>query len=346
MGDHCVPRAYLRAFCDAPRSEYLFAYERHTGRCFRSNVKNVAQERGFFPKDVERRLEQEIESPANVVLQKIRARQQISETEKVTLATYMATLMKRVPSHRQWLAGRIPDQLNETFGKLVEGLKELRQGRPDLASKIDHRLLQVQTLRNAYEEKLPPGLLERVNEPWPGVNVVAALAAMTWRLCTADGPSFFVTSDNPLFFFSCWGVASQLSEVSFPIDTRLVLHGSFQPGRDCCYSPVSQQLVKELNRRAVSVAKRHIFYFRREEWLASVRKRPMRGQFETGEDVAALRRFVGLSQAQLAQALEISVHTLRNWEQGRRRPEGPALALLHIAARHPRIIRENLAPAA
>jgi putative transcriptional regulator len=38
----------------------------------------------------------------------------------------------------------------------------------------------------------------------------------------------------------------------------------------------------------------------------------------------------------------ISGHTLRNWEQGRRQPDGPAIARLRIAARHPRIIRENL----
>jgi DNA-binding transcriptional regulator YiaG len=75
---------------------------------------------------------------------------------------------------------------------------------------------------------------------------------------------------------------------------------------------------------------------------ASVRKRLMLGQFESGEDITALRRFVGLTQVQLASALGISVHTLRNWEQGRRRPEGPAIALLRIAARHPRIIRENV----
>ena len=77
-----------------------------------------------------------------------------------------------------------------------------------------------------------------------------------------------------------------------------------------------------------------------------VRRRLMRGQFESGADVAALRRFVGLTQKQFAQAMSISVHTLRNWEQNRRRPEGPALALLRIAARHPRIIRENIKSAA
>lgn len=79
---------------------------------------------------------------------------------------------------------------------------------------------------------------------------------------------------------------------------------------------------------------------------ASVRKRLMLGQFESGEDIAAVRRFVGLTQVEFARAMSISVHTLRNWEQGRRHPEGPAVALLRIAARHPRIIRENLATVA
>lgn len=74
---------------------------------------------------------------------------------------------------------------------------------------------------------------------------------------------------------------------------------------------------------------------------ARVRHRLMQGQINSGEDIAALRRFVGLTQTRFAHAMGISVHTLRNWEQGRRHPEGPAIALLRIAARHPRIIREN-----
>ena len=75
------------------------------------------------------------------------------------------------------------------------------------------------------------------------------------------------------------------------------------------------------------------------------RMRILRGELRA-EDVAALRRFVRLSQEDFAHALGISVHTLRNWEQGRRRPEGPAMALLRIAARHPRVLHENLRAAA
>ena len=76
------------------------------------------------------------------------------------------------------------------------------------------------------------------------------------------------------------------------------------------------------------------------------RQRIMRGELEGGDDVVALRRFLGMTQQSFSAALGISIHTLRNWEQGRRRPEGPALALLRIAARHPRVLRENLAATA
>ncbi len=79
---------------------------------------------------------------------------------------------------------------------------------------------------------------------------------------------------------------------------------------------------------------------------ATQRRRIMRGQIESGADIVAVRRFVGLSQVAFSSALGISVHTLRNWEQGRRNPEGPALALLRIAARHPRIVREAAESAA
>jgi putative transcriptional regulator len=75
------------------------------------------------------------------------------------------------------------------------------------------------------------------------------------------------------------------------------------------------------------------------------RRRIIAGQLQPG-DVAALRRFICLTQEQFAQALGISVHTLRNWEQDRVTPDGPGLALLRIAARHPRILRENLESAA
>jgi len=78
---------------------------------------------------------------------------------------------------------------------------------------------------------------------------------------------------------------------------------------------------------------------------SNVRRRIMAGKMEHG-DIRALRTFLGLTQDALARAMGISVHTLRNWEQGRRYPEGPALALIRIAARHPQILHQHLSDAA
>jgi putative transcriptional regulator len=60
-------------------------------------------------------------------------------------------------------------------------------------------------------------------------------------------------------------------------------------------------------------------------------------------DVAAVRRQTGLSQAAFSRRIGVSTATLRNWEQGRRRPEGPARVLLAMLARNPRIVEETLA---
>jgi putative transcriptional regulator len=80
------------------------------------------------------------------------------------------------------------------------------------------------------------------------------------------------------------------------------------------------------------------------ELLASVKQGAaiMKGQmqpsrsFEFPEtEVRALRDQFGLSQDKFADLVGISVGTLRNWEQGRRKPEGPARVLLRVASLHP-----------
>ena len=65
-----------------------------------------------------------------------------------------------------------------------------------------------------------------------------------------------------------------------------------------------------------------------------------------GLDVAAIRRRTGASQARFARSIGIAVSTLRNWEQGRRRPEGPARVLLALLDRNPRVVEELLGEAA
>ena len=55
-------------------------------------------------------------------------------------------------------------------------------------------------------------------------------------------------------------------------------------------------------------------------------------------DIRKLRESVDVSQAQFARMIGVSKSTLQNWEQGRRRPRGPAKALLHVFERDPKAV--------
>lgn len=50
------------------------------------------------------------------------------------------------------------------------------------------------------------------------------------------------------------------------------------------------------------------------------------------------RAGTGLSQAQFSKLIGVSLRTLQEWEQGRKRPSGPASALLRIVARDPKVV--------
>jgi putative transcriptional regulator len=59
-------------------------------------------------------------------------------------------------------------------------------------------------------------------------------------------------------------------------------------------------------------------------------------------NVSAIRRRTGLSQAAFSRRIGVSAGTLRNWEQGRRAPDGPARVLLAMLAQNPRIVEDTL----
>ena len=78
-----------------------------------------------------------------------------------------------------------------------------------------------------------------------------------------------------------------------------------------------------------------------EELLGSVReagaivrgqKRPSRRVVIDASGVRNIRERTKLSQSEFAHLIGVSVKTLQNWEQDRRRPAGPAAALLKIIA--------------
>jgi putative transcriptional regulator len=76
-----------------------------------------------------------------------------------------------------------------------------------------------------------------------------------------------------------------------------------------------------------------------EELAAAIRVRPV----PTAERVRALRKKLGLSQAQFAHRFRFSVDAIKQYEQGRRVPSGPAATLLQVIEADPEAVARALA---
>lgn len=71
-------------------------------------------------------------------------------------------------------------------------------------------------------------------------------------------------------------------------------------------------------------------------------KMPSRRFSIASASVRKIRERTQLSQSEFADLIGVSVKTLQNWEQDRRRPTGPAAALLRVIAKEPRFAVEAI----
>ena len=76
--------------------------------------------------------------------------------------------------------------------------------------------------------------------------------------------------------------------------------------------------------------------------IKSGRKAPSRVFEIKPPEIRRVREKLKVSQNEFALMIGVSVRTLQNWEQGRRKPEGPAKALLRIASKNPRAVLDAL----
>lgn len=72
------------------------------------------------------------------------------------------------------------------------------------------------------------------------------------------------------------------------------------------------------------------------------RRKPSRVFEMNAPEIKKVRKLLHVSQREFALMIGVSVRTLQNWEQGRRKPEGPAKALLRVASRNPKAVLDAL----
>jgi putative transcriptional regulator len=94
--------------------------------------------------------------------------------------------------------------------------------------------------------------------------------------------------------------------------------------------------------RALLASLNQALAYARGEHVPGIRVTYVQVNRPTPIDVQALRRKLGLSQSKFAARFGFTPATIRNWEQGRTQPDGPARVLLTVIAHHPKAVEDAL----
>ncbi len=277
MGHHYVPREYLRGFEDPNDPGKIWMYDKCSHRFVTVSIASAAQEADYYSEDTERNLSSLVEGPGHRALKRFRQGDPISRNERIDIAFYMATLLMRGPRRRRKAFEMLPGVVTDVIDRTTSMVTNWAQTSAADDSLKQRRFSELAMARKKFQAKPPGEIVSRIRSPWPAEKILRCVIGMTWRIVTAVDTGFFITSDNPVFYFDAFGLGCPESELTFPLAFNMAMLGSWQ-GRpeETIFALARPALVKEVNRRIAGSAERFVFYFRQEEWVAQIaeKKKP------------------------------------------------------------------------
>ena len=190
-------------------------------------IKLVAQELGYYEEADERALADQIERPALRSLAALRQGQHLNDDGRIRLATYVASLMVRVPRRRVKALAMYPDTLRETATRHREQWEKWADN-PDADSTVVARgLAEIERVERKFAADPPSEVVKLIRSPLPSPRYAELLYTMTWRIIRSNSEKF-ITSDNPAYFFEAYGIGNPESEVCCPLASDVGLHMSRQ----------------------------------------------------------------------------------------------------------------------
>ena len=270
MGQHYIPKYYLNGFTDSLKPSNVWVYEKGSKRIFTTTVENVANENNRWPRDIEQCLANKIEEPAKPVLDKIRSRQPITESDKYMLSAYIAVMLQRVPKGLERMKEIAPKVIEEVFGNVKSDIQNLIIKYPEKKNILEARLQELPSYKSKYENEFPMEVWYKNLFPDAIPRFCETLRKMTWIFRTSDNIQPFLTSDNPIFFFKNIGIGNPRSEVTFPISSNVTLWATWHKNVLESYIPVKGKIVREINRRTASIATRYVYYSEEAQWVVNL----------------------------------------------------------------------------
>jgi hypothetical protein len=260
---HYIPQHYLRGFCADDLPGLLWVYTKGRADTYQTGITNIAKENSFYLPEVEQALASDVESPAEPVLKKIRARGSLTSADREILAAYLTILRKRVPAYRTIVRADTPEVQAKEFrrirGEIADQVSDPAKRAEDLA--------EIAALEEAWQKGPPPEVQRLAEQPWSTGEIEAQLLKMHWYFLVAAGSSRYVTCDNPVFVFEGLGLNKSESELSCPVSRELALLVTGSARHWPPYVEARERAVQEINRRSVQNATSRVYYAEKTEWL-------------------------------------------------------------------------------
>lgn len=276
MGHHYIPQKYLKGFTNARYPKALWQFDKKTLLFSKKRISivKIAQQRSFYDDETERLLNELVERPGNFVLEKLRSGNlSLQVEEKGHLSVYLATMIKRVPYHRAKGEAMAPDVLKKVTSDLreqIRGLEAAGRLSPEQAEKY---LADTDNTEAKFLAELPSETRKQIMSPWPSEKMIKVINSMHWRFVCVESDDYFLTSDNPSFFFESFGLGTSNSEFTFPVSRELAIFGSWTPVSSGKKVIRRNQFIKEANRRLIDKASRFIYSCDKFEWIRTIAKK-------------------------------------------------------------------------
>lgn len=275
---HYVPQCYLNNFTTGGK---ILAVDLQNGKHFRTNPKNVAQERDFnrveadeFAPDYLENQYGKFESEVAPILKALRAGEKCSKPEFDHVLNLITLLANRNPRHRKTFSD-FQDEVAQQVLRLATATPErwaaqVKQAReagalPENIKDVPYEVVRdlatnrklKMTATTSQHAALELGVFE---------DLLEVIAQRTWRWLHAEASSGgFITSDHPVCLFSnvpprglqALGYGMTGTKVYFPVSPLLALCGEFD-GPTGDYK-VDAFEVGSFNLRMVNHAHRQIY---------------------------------------------------------------------------------------
>lgn len=282
---HIIPRAYLSGFECPEKPSWIWVYERgknHNPGYMKSKYNprqlpiktkaGVAKDfyaapngQGGIDFNSNENILEKQEFPSNSIFEKLRNSQMITLTEKMVLSEYMAMLIRRVPKALVRQEEKWPELIKSTdiFTNILKQIDDAIQNTDvNDAKKILNLLFAREVACKRWEECKSeiPRDISRALMVRESILIADNLSQMTWQFLVAPSDHLFITSDNPIFFFSELGIKGHpSSEVSFPISKNIALAASWDKRVLEGLFHANSQSVEEINRRTARNAHSEVY---------------------------------------------------------------------------------------